>query len=315
VETEPGGGRALRHAAVVYQTPGEFVMTVQHFAQAGMNTGEPTCVAATRPNLELLQQRRPELAGHITYADISVTGRNPGRILSGIHMFADQHPGARLRYVQELLWPAQSAEQHNEAIRHEALLNLALAAYPVTILCPYDSRLTTTALTSADRTHPHQVAEGSWQRNPSYAANPVIPAEFDQPLLPAPASAAVLTYRGNLAVPRRFTRDTARQLGLAPPRAADLVLAVGELTANTWRHTPSPGTVAIWRDRGEVICQVGDTGHITNRLAGYRRPPAAALGGSRGLWLVHQLCDLVESRSSPAGTTIRLHMQLHPGSG
>jgi hypothetical protein len=28
----------------------------------------------------------------------------------------------------------------------------------------------------------------------------------------------------------------------------------------------------------------------------------------RGLWLVNQLCDLVQIRSGPSGTTIRVHM-------
>jgi anti-sigma regulatory factor (Ser/Thr protein kinase) len=315
VQTGPGGEPDLRHAAVVYWTPDEFVTTVHEFAQAGISAGEPTCVAATGPNLELLRARRPELAEHVSYADMTVTGVNPGRLLSAIHRFADQHPGARMRYFQEPLWPGQTADQHTEAIRHEALLNLALASHPIMVLCAYDSRLTAVALASTGRTHPHLVSAGSWRPNPGYAADPVIPAEFDRPLLPVPASAAILTYHDNLAAPRRFTFKTARQFGLEQQRATDLVLAVGELTANTWRHTAGPGTVAIWRAGEEVICQVSDTGHITNLLAGTRRPQPTGAGGGRGLWLVHQLCDLVEVRSSPAGTSVRLHMQLDPRAG
>ena len=30
----------------------------------------------------------------------------------------------------------------------------------------------------------------------------------------------------------------------------------------------------------------------------------------RGLWLANQLCNLVQIRSSPEGTTVRLHMRL-----
>jgi hypothetical protein len=32
--------------------------------------------------------------------------------------------------------------------------------------------------------------------------------------------------------------------------------------------------------------------------------------GGHGLWLVNQVCDLVEMRSDDSGTTIRLHMDL-----
>ena len=39
-----------------------------------------------------------------------------------------------------------------------------------------------------------------------------------------------------------------------------------------------------------------------------RRRPAEATG--LGLWVVHQVCDLVELRTGPAGTTIRTHMRL-----
>ena len=36
-----------------------------------------------------------------------------------------------------------------------------------------------------------------------------------------------------------------------------------------------------------------------------------ALGG-HGLWLVYQVCDLVELRSDEIGTTIRMHMAIQP---
>jgi anti-sigma regulatory factor (Ser/Thr protein kinase) len=34
--------------------------------------------------------------------------------------------------------------------------------------------------------------------------------------------------------------------------------------------------------------------------------------GGRGLWLINQLCDLVQLRSSPEGTSVRMSMRL-PG--
>ena len=37
---------------------------------------------------------------------------------------------------------------------------------------------------------------------------------------------------------------------------------------------------------------------------------AAYAGESHGLLIVHQVCDLVELRSGPGGTAIRLHMRL-----
>jgi hypothetical protein len=39
-----------------------------------------------------------------------------------------------------------------------------------------------------------------------------------------------------------------------------------------------------------------------------RRRPAPNQDGGRGLWLANQLCDLVQIRSFPSGTTVRMHM-------
>jgi anti-sigma regulatory factor (Ser/Thr protein kinase) len=99
--------------------------------------------------------------------------------------------------------------------------------------------------------------------------------------------------------------------GLTAARANDLMLAVSEVAANTLRHTRSHGTLDIWHDQYEVVCEIRDSGTITDPLAGRRMPPADAAGG-HGLWLVHQVCDLVELRSDSRGTTVRMHMAIHP---
>ena len=57
------------------------------------------------------------------------------------------------------------------------------------------------------------------------------------------------------------------------------------------------------------MCEVSDSGCIDQPLAGRERPNPADTTG-RGLWLANQLCNLVQIRSSPDGTTVRLHMRL-----
>ena len=101
----------------------------------------------------------------------------------------------------------------------------------------------------------------------------------------------------------------AQRAGLEADRATDLVIAVSEVAANTLRHTTAGGTLHLWRTAGELVCQVQDSGFIADPLAG-RRVPGYDLPGGKGLWLVNQVCDLVELRTSPAGTSIRLHMRL-----
>jgi anti-sigma regulatory factor (Ser/Thr protein kinase) len=128
--------------------------------------------------------------------------------------------------------------------------------------------------------------------------------------LPVPTSDAMYhTYRADLSQVRALVLQHAREAGLPEDRTSDLVLAVSEVAANTLRHTRSAGTLAIWHDADEVVCEIHDEGVITDPLAGQHKPPADASGG-HGLWIVHQVCDLVELTSDASGTTVRMHMTL-----
>jgi anti-sigma regulatory factor (Ser/Thr protein kinase) len=248
----------------------------------------------------------------VTWADMASIGLNPARLIDLIQQFTGQHRGRVTWCVQEPAWPGRSPEELREVIRHEALVNLALADMPVSVLCPYDARLGTELIASVERTHPALAGGGRRRPSSSYAAG-IIPQECDLPLSTPPAAAQARRYRDDLAGVRDFAASRARRAGLAADRVGDLMAAVGELAANTFAHTSGPGTVTVWATRGEIICQVNDTGQITEPLAGRLRRDPAAAGGGRGLWIVQQACDLVQIRTSPAGTAIRLHMYLNPG--
>jgi len=162
-------------------------------------------------------------------------------------------------------------------------------------------------------THPVFVAGGTATPSPAYDAGRVFPDEWNQPLPRPPDGAAALAYRADLASVRAYAASQATRRGLPPDRVLDLVMAVGEIASNTFLHTDAGGTFTIWTAGNELVCQVQDSGHITDPLAGRRRPAAAA-GNGHGLWLVHQVCDLVELRSGPGETVIRLHMRLDSSS-
>jgi anti-sigma regulatory factor (Ser/Thr protein kinase) len=116
-------------------------------------------------------------------------------------------------------------------------------------------------------------------------------------------------YTNDLAAVRAVVYRCALEAGLPEARAVDLVLAVSEVAANTVRHAKSPGSLKIWYDTEEIVCQIQDEGVIADPLAGRRRPSLEAMGG-HGLWIVNQVCDEVEIRSDETGTTVRLHMGL-----
>jgi anti-sigma regulatory factor (Ser/Thr protein kinase) len=117
------------------------------------------------------------------------------------------------------------------------------------------------------------------------------------------------TYRSDLSQVRALVLQHALEAGLAESRANDLVLAVSEVAANTLRHTRSAGTLGIWHDTDEIVCEIRDGGTITDPQVGRHKPALDASGG-HGLWIVRQVCDLVELTSDANGTTVRMHMAL-----
>jgi anti-sigma regulatory factor (Ser/Thr protein kinase) len=118
-------------------------------------------------------------------------------------------------------------------------------------------------------------------------------------------------YTTNLSEVRALAETQARLAGLGEDRVTDFVIAVSEVAGNTVRHARSQGSMDIWCDAGELICEIHDDGVITDPMVG-QRPPAADSNGGHGLWLVHQICDRVELHSDENGTTIRLHISLPP---
>jgi anti-sigma regulatory factor (Ser/Thr protein kinase) len=101
-------------------------------------------------------------------------------------------------------------------------------------------------------------------------------------------------------------RDHAEAV-LGPARTADLVLAVSEVAANSVLHGGGVGVARVWHDPAGIVCEVSDIGCIDEPLAGRRRPTPVQADG-RGLWIVNQVCDLVQVRAFPGGSTVRLHM-------
>jgi anti-sigma regulatory factor (Ser/Thr protein kinase) len=248
----------------------------------------------------------------VTWADASEWGANPGRLISAISWFAQQYPGRPTWCLQQAAWPSRPAEEMWEVLRHEALLNTALAGAPVHMLCPYDMSLPRELISGAEATHPVISPQGRFQPSPRFHhdVRGLVPAECDSPLAPPPGGARMLVYADDLRTVRHIVSAQAAVAGLPPSRAGDLLIAVGELAANTLAHSPGHGTLAIWTTGTEIICQVSDAGYISDPLAGRLRPAPEAARGGRGLWLVHQLCDLVQVRTGPGGTTVRVHMRV-----
>jgi len=305
----PGRGR-LSHLLFLYRGAGEYREQVLAFVAGGLARSEP--VFAALPD-DLAWRVRADLGAadwQLAVADMNQLGRNPARITLALTSFAGQHAGRRIRVVTEPLWPGRSDAETAEVLKHEALVGPALAAASADILCPYDaSRLSPALIDGVCHRHPEVLERGHRRSSSGYQAGPA--GRPEAALAPPPASAESLTYRSELHNVRTLADRYAERAGLPADRRADLVLAVSEIAANSLAHTAGGGTLHIWRSGPEVICQVHDGGWITDPMAGRRRPAPDSPG--QGLWVVNHVCDLVETRTGPAGTTTRLRFRLPGG--
>ncbi|GAA2410684.1 anti-sigma factor RsbA family regulatory protein [Streptomyces glaucosporus] len=308
------------HPALFYRTSEEYLAGVGGFVTAALDAGDPVLVAVPGPRLGLLREylgagKSP--ADRLTLVDMTEFGRNPGRILAGLRDFADRHAGRPARIVGEPIWARRSPAEVVEATRHEALINAAFTGRTATILCPYDTAALPPAVRDgACRTHPVLWEGGTERPSPHYAGPAAVNADCDAlPLAPAPAGARTVVFAaGDLGEVRHHADSWAHEAGLDAPRRGDFVLAVAEAAANSIAHGGGRGTLSLWADRTSCVAQISDRGRLTDPLAGRRRPTLDSADGGRGLWMMHQLCDLVESRATADGLTLRLHMALPDGS-
>jgi anti-sigma regulatory factor (Ser/Thr protein kinase) len=308
-----GGEVDHRHEALFYDGEDGFVRGVAPFITEGAEAGEPVLAVVGAHKIDMLRDALGDLADRVFFADMLSVGRNPARTIPAWQEFLDAHGGrGRLRGVGEPIWATRSAAELVESQRHESLLNVAFAGSGAWwLLCPYDtSSLGEAVLYEARRSHPYLSDAQGQQATTAYQAEQMPQSHLDAEL-PEPARALEELVVGpeHLGRLRAAVSRRVRQFGLDEDRAADLVLAVHEVAANTVVHGGGAGVFRLWREAKSLVCELRDTGRIDRPLIG-RQAPAPDIEKGRGLWLANQVCDLVQIRSFPTGSVVRLHMSL-----
>jgi anti-sigma regulatory factor (Ser/Thr protein kinase) len=102
----------------------------------------------------------------------------------------------------------------------------------------------------------------------------------------------------------------ADRVGMDAERRQRLTIAVTEAAGNVIRHGGGGGRFQLIKDDNRaLIAEISDSGPGMAVRRPIHRPAPEATAG-RGLYLIEQTCDRVEYHSGPAGTTVRLHMDL-----
>jgi anti-sigma regulatory factor (Ser/Thr protein kinase) len=300
----------LVHDAFVYSSQDEFLAGTLPFLEEGIERGEPILAAPTHANARLLQQRLGGRSQSVDWAENSESHRTVERLgifLHYIHGHLDRG-ATRVRLLGEPCWPEHGGPGVAEWKRYESFLNVALAAHPVWLVCPYDgTRLAPDILEDARRTHP-SIGYGETREGSTDYLEPIdFARRIDDVRLPRPRADAAEGYFRTAFEIRRFVAEHGRSAGIEAERLEDAELAVSEVAANVFRHAAEVARIRAWTEDGRFVCEIDDTGRgIHDPFAGYELPELTAPAG-RGLPIARRLADVVEVRTTPTGTVVRLH--------
>jgi anti-sigma regulatory factor (Ser/Thr protein kinase) len=303
----------FRHAALFYSGDDGYVDGLVPFIRDGVDAGEPVLVMVPGRKTDLLREGLGPDAARVHFADMAEVGANPARIIPAWRDFVTSRSagGTRLRGIGEPIWAERTPDELVECQHHEALINVAFDGIaPMDLVCPYDERaLGDAVVQEALRSHPVVLDRRGFRDCAAYEGVEAAAAPFDKLLPDAPADAPELGFDlSTLDAVRGFVAARAAEAGLSRPRCDDLVIAVNELASNSARHGGGGGTLRTWVGELSFIAEVSDRGRFDRPLAGREAPDDGQIGG-HGLWLVNQLCDLLQIRTFPTGSVVRVHMR------
>ncbi len=299
----------FEHEALFYRGDDGFLDGLLPFVREGLERDEAVVVAEPRNRLEQLRDALGDEASSVEFLDMAEIGQNPARIIGVWARTLQEHTnaGRRLRGVGEPAFVGRRGAELDECRLHELLLNHAFDGGPSwRLLCPYDEEHLPRAVTrGALHTHPLAGPPAGRRSTREYVPGGALHA-LAAPLTP-PADAVLRGSYGPDDIPatRRTVAHYARTVGLSEEQVEVLELAASELATNSIRHGGGTGTVAMWLEPGAAVVEFSDSGHVTDPLTG-RLMPTLEQEGGRGVYLVNQLCDLVQLRSSDQGTVIRV---------
>lgn len=296
-----------RHECVMYRGESGFLAAVVPFVRAGLARDEPVLVAVIETRLRALRAALGPDAERVLFADMAELGHNPARIIPAWREFTARHGGRTTRGVGEPIWAGRRAAEIVECQFHEALLNVAVSPEtPLWLICPYDAdALDGDILGEALRSHPF-VADGEIDRTSAgYGGDEVIRDMFAAALPDPLTHPMTIEFDGCGQQHIGRVQRGAEAAGLPADRAAGLAVAVSEVSTTSFSSS-GPVRIRLWTEPDAVICDVAGGATFDNPMVG-RSAAVAPDRRERGIRLANALCDLVQVRSRPEGSTVRLH--------
>ncbi|MFF7859310.1 anti-sigma factor RsbA family regulatory protein [Streptomyces sp. NPDC007904] len=307
----------LIHQGLVYGSDEEFLAATVPFCLDGLEGDEAVLSVTTEANIDLLRQGLGDVASQVEFIAADHWYQAPGRTLGAYYRYVDERTAKgrhrQVRVIGEPVWHGRDETERAEWTRYESVINIAFASCPAWIVCPYDIRVLPEAVVAdARRTHPQLVTGPAVHASDHYLPPTAPDGAWERELALGSVNGkeAVMRFGADLGQARAFVADAAASLGMSPTGTQRLVFAVNEVATNALQHGGGNGQVVVRRTGHRIVCDITDPGESpADWYAGYL-PPDPAQQHGHGLWVVRQLCDLVEVHARPSGTTVRLHLNL-----
>lgn len=301
--------QSYRHEAFLWHDRTDFTDGLVPFITDGLAAGEPVMVAAINEHTDWLREALGPEAEQVTFVDMAELGRNPAKIIPAWQKFIDiEADGGRpARGVGEPIWAGRHTDELIECQLHEALLNVAVDPMtPFWLVCPYDAeRLEPPIIDEAYRSHPVVIEADAYKGSTQYAGRAHLEVMLGSELPPLLGEPTTIPFTAkNLDRLPMFLKLEGHVAGLGLRQATDLAAATHGLAAGSLKRGSTCGVIRMWRQQRSVVYEVADNTFVDDPLAGRRAP---LVDSADALWTANQLCDLVQLRSTQAGTTVRVH--------
>jgi anti-sigma regulatory factor (Ser/Thr protein kinase) len=283
------------------------------FVRGGLERGDDVLAVTSRRNSEALRDALGDDAAAVSYRASEEWYASPGRAFQAwVDYVSRLEPGRRLCAIGEVVWPVDWVAGIEEWAKYESMSNEVFASAPAWITCPYDvSSLPAPIVEHALEAHPALHDHGCRTPHDRYVEPREFWTKLEQaaPILP-PHTALRLPVTADLASLRHAVAADARRAGVSAGKVPELLIAVHELAINALSHGGGSATLATWADGPYFVCEIADRGPgLTLAYPGYA-PPAPDSPRGRGFWLARQFCDVVQVRTTPEGTRVRVQTRI-----
>jgi anti-sigma regulatory factor (Ser/Thr protein kinase) len=297
----------LRHHAFVYSADDEFVQRSAPFLEEGVQDGSAVLAVLARSKCVALREALGPIADRVEFIDRDGFYVRPAMAIANFDRCIHERMAAGAPDVRAIaeIQPGPTPAEWRTWTAYEGIVNRALAAHPLWVICGYDARdCPDEMLDAAWRAHPHVVTD---DQRPGACYEE--PEELVASLLPEHVELPGLRHLPPCADPAGVREALAAELAHAhvPGAAAILMLvAANEVAANAWYHGGGPTEIRAGLVDHRFVFEVSDDGPgLDDPLAGYT-PPRPANGRGSGLWIARQLMSRVDLLTAGPGLTVRL---------